>query len=75
MVSKPTNLAMTEGVTTRLQKEFVQFQKDMEKLDVKVDEKLEKWGEKLHSEILEEVNHALDHVNSEIGALNSFYQG
>ena len=34
--------------------------------------KIEKLGEKLRSEILREVNHALDHVNSEIGAVKQF---
>ena len=38
---------MVDGVTTRLQKKVTQLQKEMERMDVKLEGKLEKLGEKL----------------------------
>ena len=42
---------MADGVTTRLQKEVTQLQKDREKFESKIEGQLAKMGEKLHNDL------------------------
>ena len=63
---------MVEEVINRLQKEFVQFQKDKEKLDTKMEEKMEKLGDRLHNDQFMELTNALEHVNTKIGSIKQF---
>ena len=58
---------MTEGVSTRLHK-------DLEKMDARIDEKLEKLGDKVRTELFSKLKHALDHFNSEVSSLKQFMQ-
>ena len=39
-----------EGVTTRIQKELTQLQRDLEKLDTKSEDKFENWMKKIRNE-------------------------
>ena len=42
---------MADGVTTRLQKEVSQLQRDLEKLEVQLNVKLDKMNEKFHLDL------------------------
>ena len=53
---------MADGVATRLQK-------DLERIDTRIDEKLEKWGDKFRNDLFAELKDALEHINMEIGSL------
>lgn len=53
---------MTEGVSTRLQK-------DLDKLDARIDEKMDKLGDRLRTELFAELHHAMDHFNSEVASI------
>ena len=62
-------MAMTDGVTTRLQKEVTQFQKELERMDARTDEKLEKMGDKLRTDLFAELRHAVEHFNTEVSSI------
>ena len=49
---------MTDDVSTGLQK-------DLDKVDAQIDEKLEKWGDKLRNDLFAEMKNALEHFNAE----------
>ena len=51
---------MMEGVFTRLQK-------DLEKMDARINEKLEKLGECLYNDLFVELKNALEHFNPKLG--------
>ena len=58
---------MTDGVSTRLQK-------DLEKVDARIDEKLDKFGEKIRNDLFAELHHAMSHFNSDVDSLKQLLQ-
>ena len=62
MVSELKNLAMAEG--TRFHKELAQFE-----------EKFEKLGDKLRTDLFAELKQAMDHFNAEVGAIKQLLPG
>ena len=58
---------MADGVTTRLQKEVTQLQKDLEKLEARIDGKLEKLGEKFQHDLQVGLQQGLAGITAELG--------
>ena len=58
---------MADGVTTRLQKEVTQLQKDLEKLETRIDVKLEKLGEKFQHDLQVGLQQGLASITAEMG--------
>ena len=44
----------------------------MEKLDSKIEDKMEKLGEKIRNDLFWDFTHALNHVNTKIGSIKQF---
>ena len=66
---------MAEGVTTRLQKEFNQLQKDVERRDAVLEENFEKLGNMLRNDLFVELKHSLEHIHAEISSIKHALPG
>ena len=60
---------MIDGVTTRLQRDVTQLQKDMEKLELRIDAKLDQMGKKFQEDLQVGLQQGLARVSTELGEL------
>ena len=56
---------MTEDVSTRLQK-------DMKKVDMRIDEQLDKLEECLRNNLFTDIKNALEHLNAEVSSIKQY---
>ena len=60
---------MADGVTTRIQRELTQVQRDVERMDTKFDQ----LGDKLRTDLFTELKNALQHFHEEVGSLKQHF--